>query len=594
VDDVPQENVLSEALKRCRRALMGVMFFSAVLNVLMLTSSVYMLQVYDRVLASGSLETLLYLTLIAAAALLLLSFLDTLRSRMLSRISSWLEMRLSPLAFRKSLEASLSQREYQGESLRDLATIRGFIGSGVATLFDVPWVPIYLGVVYLLHPVMGHVALAGAVILFLLAILSDYAAKRPLKEANRSATQSMRTVEGALRNAEVIDAMGLTEGVLKRWAGYSREALSFQSVASDRAAMIQGAARFVRFFVQTAILGVGAWLVIRQEVSGGAMIAGSIIMGRALAPVEQAITTWKQLVQARESYRRLFAFLGLPSLRPDAMPLPAPEGRLSVEGVSFGLPGKPLILRSVTFRADPGEAICIIGPSAAGKSSLARLLIGVKSPVSGIVRLDGADIFTWPKSDLGRHVGYLPQDVELFAGTIRENISRLSDADPAEVVAAARLANCHDMILRLDKGYDTEIGDSGVRLSGGQRQRIALARAVFGRPKLIILDEPNASLDGEGEDALNRAIAAMKACGSTVIVIGHRPSLLQEVTKVLVLVAGQVELFGPRAEVMERLTRRNVQPVPAPATSMPPARQQASGAAGPVLSQTATPSPVSE
>jgi PrtD family type I secretion system ABC transporter len=566
------------------------MLFSAVLNLLMLTSSIYMLQVYDRVLSSGSIETLLYLTVIATASLLLLSLLDTLRGRMLARISIWLEMRLSPAAFRKALEASLSQRDYQGESLRDLGSIRTFLGGGIATLFDVPWVPIYLGVVYILHPVMGHVALTGAVVLFLLALASDAVAKRPLKEANRSATMGTRVVDGALRNAEVIDAMGLTEGVLRRWARLSGESLDQQSRASNWAATIQGAARFLRFFVQIALLGVGAWLVIRQEMTAGAMIAGSIIMSRALAPVEQAIGTWKQLVQAREAYRRLFAFLGQPPLRPEAMPLPPPAGRLSVEGVSFGLPNKPLILRSVSFRADPGEAIGIIGPSAAGKSTLARLLVGVRSPVSGIVRLDGADIFTWPKPDLGPHVGYLPQDVELFSGTIRENISRLSDADPAEVVAAARMANCHDMILRLDKGYGTEIGEAGIRLSGGQRQRIALARAVFGRPRLVVLDEPNASLDGEGEEALNRAIAALKACGSTVIVIGHRPSLLQEVTKVVLLVAGQVEMFGPRADVMERLTRRNVQPVPVNA----PARQQAAASAGSVIPQTAASALASE
>ncbi|MGF7211339.1 PrtD family type I secretion system ABC transporter [Skermanella aerolata] len=582
-----QDNVLSDALSRCRRALTGVMLFSAVLNVLMLTSSVYMLQVYDRVLSSGSIETLLYLTIIAALALLLLSLLDTLRSRMLDRVSTWLERRVGPFAFRRALDASLSQRDYQGESLRDLGAVRTFLGSGIATLFDVPWVPVYLAVVYLLHPLMGHVALAGAVILFLLALASDLAARRPLREANRSATRSMRTVDGALRNAEAIDAMGLTDGVLRRWAGLSHGALSMQSLASDRAAAIQGAAKFVRLFVQTAILGVGAWLVIRQEVSGGAMIAGSIIMGRALAPVEQAIGTWKQMIQAREAYKRLAAFLALPPLRAEAMPLPAPEGRLSVEGVCFGLQGKPLILKSVSFKADPGEAVCIIGPSAAGKSSLARLLVGVRSPQTGIVRLDGADIFSWPKSDLGRHVGYLPQDVELFSGTIRENIARLEEADPANVVAAARMANCYDMILKLENGYDTEIGEAGVRLSGGQRQRIALARAVFGRPRLVILDEPNASLDGEGEEALNRAIAALKASGSTVIVIGHRPSLLQEVTKVLVLVAGQVEMFGPRAEVMDRLTRRNVQPVAAGS----PARAQAAAGSRSAIPQAATPTP---
>jgi PrtD family type I secretion system ABC transporter len=559
---VPRDNILSETLKRCRRALFGVMLFSAVLNVLMLTSSVYMLQVYDRVLSSESIETLLYLTIIAGAALLLLSLLDTLRSRMLVRISNWLEMRLSPAAFRKALDASLCQRDYQGESLRDLGSIRTALNGGIVTFFDVPWVPIYLGVVYVLHPVMGHVAFIGAVILFLLALASEAAAKRPLKEANRPAIQGMRMVECALRNAEVIDAMGLTEGVLRRWAGVRRQSLGLQALASDRSAAIQGAARFVRFFLQVTLLGVGAWLVIRQEVTGGAMIAGSIIMGRALAPVEQSIGTWKQMVQAREAYRRLFTFLEQPPLRPKAMPLPSPEGWISVERACFGLPGKPLILKSISFKAEPGEAIGIIGPSAAGKSTLARLLVGVRSPVTGSVRLDGADIFTWPKSDLGRHVGYLPQDVELFSGTIRENISRLGEANPAEVVAAARMANCHDMILRLEKGYDTEIGEAGIRLSGGQRQRIALARAVFGRPRLIILDEPNASLDAEGEDALNRAIATMKACDSTVIVIGHRPSLLQEITKVLVLVAGQVEMFGPRNEVMERLTRRNVQPVP--------------------------------
>jgi PrtD family type I secretion system ABC transporter len=557
-------NSLSAAFARCRSAFLSVGAFSLIINLLMLTTSIYMLQVFDRVLASHSLETLTYLTLIAASALALLSVLDVTRARILTHTSIWFERRLSPAALARALEAALRSLDYRTESLRDLGSLRGFLGgTGILALFDTPWVPVYLAFVYLLHPLLGHIALAGAVILFALALINDRVTHSPLREANDASTKALRATEASLRNAEAIDAMHLLPGITRRWQREHWRALDRQAQAGDRAGLVLGASRFCRLFVQVAVLGTGAWLVVRHELTSGAMIAASIIMGRALAPVEQAIGAWKQAVEAREAHRRLQTFFARPRLRPEALRLPPPRGYLAVESISYALPGaiRP-ILRGASFAVRPGEALAVVGPSAAGKSTLARLLVGTREPSAGTVRLDGADVFAWPRDDIGRHIGYLPQDVELFAGSVAQNVARMNEGDPAEIVRAAQVAQAHEMILRLPQGYATEIGEQGAFLSGGQRQRIALARALFGEPKLIVLDEPNANLDGEGEEALNQAIAAMKRRGAAVVVIGHRPSILAQVDKVLVLVDGQVEQLGPRTEILERLTRRNLAPVP--------------------------------
>jgi len=373
----------------------------------------------------------------------------------------------------------------------------------------------------------------------------------------------MRTADAALRNAEVVEAMDLMPGIVRRWEKDQSAMLENQASVARTGALLLDVTKFLRQMVQITILALGAWLVVKHELSGGSMIAGSIILSRALQPVEQAISGWKQVSNARAANRRLKQFFNRPQRRPSGLPLPAPKGRLVVDNVVFTHPNsQKSILKGISFDARPGEAVAVIGPSAAGKSTLARLLVGLHPPTFGTVRLDGAEIFTWRRDDIGGHLGYLPQDVELFSGTVAENIARLREPDPSVVVAAAQLADCHDMILHLPKGYDTEIGEGGAMLSGGQRQRIGLARALYGNPKLVILDEPNASLDIEGDDALNQAIATMKRNGTTVVVIGHRPSTLSQVERILVMRDGRVSMFGPRAEVIDRLKRQRVQPIP--------------------------------
>lgn len=553
---------LASTWSAARSAFVSVGAFSFVINLLMLTTPLYMLQVYDRVVGSGSLPTLFYLTLIAAGALLLLGLVEVVRSRILIATSIWFEKRLAPEVLRRSVEEQAGHGAQSGESLRDLATVRNFLsGPAVTALFDAPWVPLYLGVIYLLHPLLGHVALTGAVGLLFLALATDRASHAALHQASRHAASAARTADAGVRNGEVIDAMGMMRGFMGRWAADTGRSLDLQAGASRRVAVLNALARAFRQLIQVAVLGAGAWLVVRQEVTGGIMIAASIIMGRGLAPLEQAIGSWRQAVQARDAHARLRVTMSAPAKRPSAMPLPPPRSRLDVEGVVYAPPGvqKPVI-KGVSFSVHPGEALAIVGPSAAGKSTLARLLVGVFPPAAGTVRLDGADVFAWSREDIGRHVGYLPQDIEMFAGTVGDNIARLAEADPDAVVDAARLAHCHDMVLRLERGYDTQIGDGGMHLSGGQRQRLGLARALYGRPRLVVLDEPNSSLDSEGEAALSRAIAALKADGAAVVVIGHRPSILRHIDRVLVLVDGRIERIGPRDEIMPGLTRPRIRP----------------------------------
>ncbi|MFC7736006.1 type I secretion system permease/ATPase [Roseomonas sp. GCM10028921] len=555
----------------CRAQFGAVGLFSLVVNLLQLTVSLYMMQVFDRVLATRSLDTLFWLTVVAIAAIGLLALLDGVRSQVMQRAAMWMENRVAPEGFARALEATLRNRPYRMEALRDLGTLRAWLaGPGALTLYDVPWVPVYLFVIYLLHPILFLIAAGGAVILFGLALATELATAGPLREANVAAMGSHKRAEAIARNAEAADAMGMVPALLRLWQNGLAEATPLQQKASDRAALLSGLTKFIRLAVQIAVLGVGAYLTLSQQMTSGAAIAGSIIMGRALAPVEQLIGGWKGLVQVRQANRRLRAFLALPRLRPEAEPLPTPTGRLTAERLTWAPQGMSTpVIKGVTFALEPGESLGIIGPSGSGKTTLLRLLVGTLAPVSGSARLDGADLATWPREDVGRHIGYLPQDVELFEGTVFRNIARLEvDPEPERVHRAAGLAGCHETILRFPQGYETEVVDG--TLSGGQRQMVGLARALYGDPRLVILDEPDSSLDGDAEARLLEGLAGLKAIGATVVLVSHRPSLIRGVDKVLVMRDGAAELFGPRAEVLARLAARPIPPNrPQPPKNLP-------------------------
>jgi ATP-binding cassette subfamily C protein/ATP-binding cassette subfamily C protein EexD len=559
--------LFAETMAGCRRALGQVGVLSFAINLLMLTPAIYMLQMFNRVLQTRSYATLVYLSIIALAALVVLGLLDTIRARMLVRVSTWIDRRLASDAFERVIVASLRGQAYQTRALQDLLELRNTLGSAtLVSLFDAPWVPFYLLVIWALHPLMAMVALAGAVVLFGLALLNERLTRPALVGAGESGARTMRLAQATLRNAEAVEAMGMTRSLVGRWLKDNAETLRFQEQAADRSGVILALTKFWRLGVQMLIMAVGAWLVLRQELSGGAMIAGSILMGRALAPVEGAIGNWKLVVNARGAWQRLRQFLAQPEVHPARLSLPEPKGQLAVSNVWYAYPQTELpILRGVSFELQPGEVLAIVGPSAAGKSTLARLMIGLYEPTRGTVRLDGARLQTWDSRELGRWVGYLPQDVELFGGTVKDNIARLGEAADEAVLEAARLADVHGMILQLPQGYDTDIGEAGRMLSAGQRQRLGLARAMFGLPRLLVLDEPNSNLDQEGEAALNRAIAAIKQQGTTVVLIAHRPSMLAHVDKILVLRQGAVEALGKRDEIIKQITRPTGVPRVAPA-----------------------------
>jgi PrtD family type I secretion system ABC transporter len=532
--------------------------FSLAINLLLLAPPLYMLQVFDRVLTSRSRETLLVLTVAAAGALVLMACLEVLRSRLLAAAGSALDRRLGPRVIEGLLAqaAHLSGTAYQN-GLRDVAALRNFLGgSGIITLFDAPWLPLFLAIIFLFHPVLGAIATAGAALMALLAYLNEKLTREGLERAQAQARRAGRFIDSSLRNAEVVAALGMLPAVTGRWAELNDGALTEQLRAGRRGARLAGCTRFTRQAIQVAMLAAGAFLVIAQDASAGVMIAVTILLGRALAPVEQLVAGWRSLVEARAAWRRLAELLGERPQADPATELPAPAGTLQVEQAAFAFKNGPRpILRGVSFTLAPGQALGVVGPSASGKSTLARLIVGVWRPVSGTVRLDGAEVAGWPRGQRGRHVGYLPQDVELFGGTVAENIARLGEPDSAAVVRAAQRAQVHELILRLPNGYDTDIGEGGQALSPGQRQRIGLARALYGMPRLVVLDEPNANLDHEGEQALVRALQGLKQAGVTVVVIAHRPSLLRGVDRMLVLRDGVVEACGARAEIMARLTR---------------------------------------
>jgi len=544
-------------LRTCSGYFVTAAIFSLAINLLYLAGPLYMLQVYDRVISSASEVTLVMLTIALLMAFMALAGLDAVRARVLTRASIRLDRRIAARIMTAIIDRSGSFGSARSQLLRDFDTFRQFItGAGIHAIFDLPWAPIYIAVIFMLHPALGAFALGCSMVLILMALLNEWMVKQPLSESGAAASRNYGFTEMSLRNTEVVRAMGMTDGLLRRWSRDRDRMLERQVLASDRAAGMQSTIRFLRLSMQSVILGLGAYLVIERVATGGAMFAASLLLGRALQPVEQIVGSWRNLVSARGAFLRVRELLAASPVRASGLSLPRPLGQLAVEGLSFVPPvsSKP-ILRGVGFGVEPGEVLGVIGPSGAGKSTLARHLVGVLTPSAGAVRLDGADVCVWARSTLGRHVGYLPQDIELFSDTIAANISRFQVGEDNAVIAAARMADVHEMILRLPNGYDTEVGEGGAILSGGYRQRIALARAVYGNPSLVVLDEPSSNLDADGDAALTDCIIQLKEQGTTVVIVSHRPSTIGVVDKILVLRDGAAEMFGPRAEIMARLTR---------------------------------------
>ena len=547
-------------LDRMRRACTGafgaIIVFSLCINLLMLTSSIYMMQVFDRVLVSRSGETLVMLTVIAVLALSTMAGLDIVRTRIMQKVGGWLDDQISPVVLDMSITVALGrERRKSPEKLRDLSEIKAFLsGPSAIPILDAPWMPVFVGFMFLLHPMIGWISVSGAVVLLALAILNDWITRHSSAAASAASAKSLGFADAAIQRADIVEAMGMRESVLARWNRLNQTALAAQNMSGGRAGFLTGVTKFARQLLQIGILGIGAWLVIGGSLSPGGMIAASILMGRALAPVDQAVTTWRSARSAIDAWRRVRSLLEREVPDTTTTELPVPDGKITVEGVSFVHMGmdRPA-LRNVSFEIAAGETLAIIGPSAAGKSTLARLLVGIDAPHTGHVRLDGMEISRWNGAERGKYIGYLPQEIGLIGETVTDAIARLQDNDDALVIGAAKLAGVHETIMKLPKGYDMPIGASGSALSGGERQRIALARAVYGGPRFVLLDEPNSNLDAQGEKALQRAIDILKTCGTTVIVVAHRPSILRHIDKILVMQDGMVRMIGPRDEVLARV-----------------------------------------
>ncbi len=562
--------VPAQTRARIRQILLVAAGFSVAINLLLLMPSLYMLQVYDRVLTSRSLETLSMLTLIVTFALLVMALLDTVRTALMGVCGALIEKALGPSVVEAMLReavqpARANSPDLAARGLRDVGTVKGFLASpALFALFDAPWVLAYSLVIYLFHPLLGLIAILSAVALLVLAWIGERATRAGIEQSLEAAYKGNRFIESAQRSAEAVVAMRMEAGIAREWKARNLEAQDGQLRAADASNRITAFTKFFRQFVQIGMLGAAAYVTIQQNATPGVMIAATVLLGRALAPAEQAIGAWRQLIEVRGAWQRLnllFARMGESSLRTT---LPQPAGHLQVEGLSYSpAPGQPPILRNISFAVQPGELLAVVGPSGSGKSTLARLLVGIWDTGFGKIRLDDAELRTWDRDQLGQLIGYLPQDVELIAGTVGSNIARLSARDDAATVAAAQLANAHQMIVRLPKGYETEIADrSAYTLSGGQRQRVGLARALFGNPKLVVLDEPNSSLDTEGDDALHAALKALKERQVCVVVITQRTKLLGLADKFLVLKEGAVERYGPREEIERQLREQRAKQSP--------------------------------
>ena len=559
---------VAEALRECRRAFRSVALFSGMVNLLMLAGPLYMLQVYDRVLSSRSVPTLIALSIFLVGAYAFQGVLDLIRSRVVVRSAAVLDQRLALAVHSAVIRLSVASR-HPGDGpqpVRDLDAIRGFLtGAGPIAIVDLPWVPVFLTICFLIHPWLGVASTIGAVTLFTMTLLTERASRAPAKALAQDAGRRSIMVEAQRRGGETIMAMGMAGALGQRWAGVNNRYIAATASLSDVAGGFGSASKVLRLLLQSVILGLGAYLVIRQEMTAGAMVAASIMMGRALAPIETAIANWRAFIGARQAITRLSEALTRAAPKREVTSLPRPARSLEVEHVVMVAPGgtKPVVA-NVRFALKAGQAVGIIGPSGAGKTSLVRALVGIWRPAKGCVRLDGAALDQWDPEQLGQHVGFISQTVELFDGTISENIARMNvkpDADA--VLRAAKAAGAHELILRLPNGYDTAIGEGGEALSGGQRQRIALARALYGDPFMVVLDEPNSNLDNEGEMALRQAIANLKTRGAIVVLIAHRPSVLAVCDHILVLANGEQKDFGSRDEIMQKMTR----PVAAPAAA---------------------------
>lgn len=556
------KNEIMLALSSFKSVFRTIGVFSAIINLLMLVPSIYMLQVYDRVLASRNEVTLLMLTLIMLGAYLFMSVLEFVRSFILVRLAAKMDMQLNKRVYTAAFEQNLKQGGGNaGQALMDLTSIRQFMtGNALFAFFDAPWFPLYLLVIYFFDVWLGVLATFGTVILVVLAYVNERVSHKPLAEANSMAIASSTMATNNLRNAEVIESMGMLPNLQARWFKLHSKFLRLQAEASEKAGIVGAFTKFTRISLQSLVLGLGALLVIEGKITPGMMIAGSILMGRALSPVEQLIGVWKQFASTRSSYERLTKLLESNPAREAGMDLPKPVGALSIEGVTAAPPGsKVAVLNGLSFAIAPGDVLGVIGPSGSGKSTLARLMVGVWPAAVGKVRLDGADIYRWNKDQLGPNIGYLPQDVELFAGTVSENIARFGEIDAEQVIVAAKRAGVHDMILHFPQGYDTRLGEGGAGLSGGQKQRIGLARAMYGDPSFIVLDEPNSNLDDVGEQALVEAITDLRERGKTIVLITHRTSIIGVTSKLLLLRDGAARLFGPRDEVLQALAQANAE-----------------------------------
>lgn len=583
------ENNLQAALKACKSSFLSVGFFSFFVNTLMLVPTFYMIQISGRVVPSSSTSTLLMLTVILTLLLATMGSLEWVRSRVMVRISNRLDVMLSRDVYRASFKRALNSggADATAQSLNDLTALRQFFtGNGLFAFFDAPWFPIYTLVMFLFHPWFGYMTLACGAVLTVLAFINHRLTANALANANKENVASNMVTTKTLRNAEVIESMGMLETLMNRWAKRQRRIMLLQSEASDKGGIVSTISKTFRTWSQSIMLGIGAYLVVTHEINPGLLMAGSLLLGRALAPIDQMIGSWKGFVAAKVQYDRLSKVMDDLNKEPERMPLPAPEGHIQVENLVVAPPGaKAPVIRNISFVAPAGSIVGIVGPSAAGKSTLVRAIMGIWPPQHGVVRLDGADIHSWDKHALGPYVGYLPQDIELFEGSISENIARFDKVDPDKVVHAAQMAGVHEMILMLPDGYDTVIGSDGVNLSGGQRQRIGLARAIYGNPRLIVLDEPNSNLDDVGERALGVALQKLKETGATVFIVSHRPNILSRLDRVLVMSGGTISLYGERDRVIAELAAQQAkgqQRVAQPDAAQPPA-------AGPAAPKSAPP-----
>ena len=558
---VPKE--LLDTLAAIKQHFIYAAAFSAAINILYLAPTLYMMQVYNRVIASGSFPTLVALTLMVVFFVLAQGCFEWVRSYLLVFASNKIETSLRDRVFNASFKMALMNPNSRtgAQAIGDLTGLRQFLtGNGIFAFFDIPWFPVYLTVMFMFHWTYGVMTIFAVIMMAFFAYLTDMVTTKRLKDANTQMAKANNNLTNSLQNVEIIEAMGMTASIRNKQMKYSDSVLKLQTEASKMAGFLSSMSKTFRTLVQSLILGLGAWLALDHQVSGGAMIAGSLLLGRALAPIDMLIGTWKGFSVARSQYDRLCALLTMVPANDERMKLPAPLGNLALEQVYVTPPGaKAVVLKGVSFQLDAGDILGVIGPSASGKSTLARAILGIWPAVSGKVRLDGADIASWNRMDLGPHVGYLPQDIELFDGTIADNICRFGEANPDKIVEAARMAGVHEMILRQPEGYDTIIGGSGGVLSGGQRQRIGLARAIYGSPKLLVLDEPNSNLDDQGERELVASILRIKSQGCTVVIISHRTLVLSIVDKVVVLKDGSILSFGQREQVLSQLAQNAAQ-----------------------------------